>query len=211
MTSHEEHAHRILTELAAGAPRSQRLISQNLGIALGLTNLLIRRFVRKGWVRMVHVRPNRFLYLLTPAGMAEKSRMTRAYLDRSIRFYATARDRILERFAVLSEAWPSRPGAAPDGDEPKRILFYGAGEVAEVGYICLQHTDLSLVGVVDDKAKDQVRKFFDVPVYSHRQLGRLEARGVRYDVLVVMSFTDDARITKRLTKHGIAQERVFWI
>ena len=31
--------------------------------ALGLTNLLMRRVVRQGWVRMIHVRPNRVSYL----------------------------------------------------------------------------------------------------------------------------------------------------
>ena len=44
-----------------------------MGIALGLTNLIIRRLVHKGWVRIIRIKPNRVRYLLTPAGMAELS------------------------------------------------------------------------------------------------------------------------------------------
>jgi DNA-binding MarR family transcriptional regulator len=54
-------------------PRSQRSLSRDMGIALGLTNLIIRRLVHKGWVRIIRIKPNRVRYLLTPAGIAELS------------------------------------------------------------------------------------------------------------------------------------------
>jgi hypothetical protein len=44
-----------------------------MGIALGLTNLLVRRLVHKGWVRIIRIKLNRVRYLLTPAGIAELS------------------------------------------------------------------------------------------------------------------------------------------
>jgi len=100
--SHDQHAHRILTELESDGRASQRSLSRNLGIALGLTNLLVRKLVRKGWVRVIHLKPNRVRYLLTPAGIAEKARMSRQVLQNNVRFYAEARDRIAERFAQLS-------------------------------------------------------------------------------------------------------------
>lgn len=204
MTSHEQHTHRILTELETGNGVSQRSLSRNLGIALGLTNLLIRRLVRKGWIRMVHIRPNRVSYLLTPAGIAEKARMTRAYFNNSVRFYAEARDRIRQQFTNLSAAWPFN---GEDGADEKRVVFFGAGEVAEIGYVCLQDTDLRLVAVVDD----EVKKFFDVPVYERRQLKPGEVGGQPYGCLVVMSFADVEKIRKRLEKRGLPPERVFWI
>jgi DNA-binding MarR family transcriptional regulator len=204
VTSHEHHTHRILTELEAGNGVSQRSLSRDLGIALGLTNLLIRRLARKGWIRVVHLKPNRVSYLLTPAGIAEKARMTRAYFHNSVRFYAEARDRIRQQFSNLSNGW------AFDGESSsreKRVVFFGGGEVAEIAYICLQDTDLRLVGVVDNTCK----RFFDVPVYTRRQLRPDTVGGAAYDCVVVMSFADDAKIRRRLEKCGLPPERVIWI
>ena len=124
MTSHEQYTHRILTELEAGNGISQRSLSRNVGIALGLTNLLVRRLVRKGWVRVIQIKPNRVKYLLTPSGIAEKARMSRNALNNSMRFYAEARDRIRERFAQLSiECHDAEAG----GNGGLRIVFLGAG------------------------------------------------------------------------------------
>ena len=159
VTSHDAHTHEILGRIAAGAEISQRSIARSLGIALGLTNLIVRRLVRNGWVRLVRVKPNRVRYLLTPAGMAAKARMARARLQSTVCRYTEARARISESLAALSADWP-RNGR---GSTPKRIVFYGTGEVAEIGYVCLQETDLQLVGVVGDS---QRRQFFGMPVRS---------------------------------------------
>jgi DNA-binding MarR family transcriptional regulator len=205
--SHERHTRRILTELEAGHDISQRSLAERLGIALGLTNLLMRRVVRKGWVRVVHIRPNRVRYLLTPAGIAEKSRMTRKYLSASFSFYAEARDRIRTRLDELSADWDSVSNDCPSGGGIKRIVFFGGGEVSEVGYVCLQGTDLTLVAVVDDK----VQHFFGVPVCGYQELGPVAVAGRPYDRVVVMSFENLAKIRKQLARRGVPPERVFWV
>ena len=45
---------------------SQRTMASRLGIALGLTNLYVKRLARKGYIKCVNVRSNRILYLITP-------------------------------------------------------------------------------------------------------------------------------------------------
>lgn len=205
MTSHEQYTHRILTELEAGSGISQRSLSRSVGIALGLTNLLIRRVVSKGWVRVIHIKPNRVKYLLTPTGIAEKARMSRDALHNSMRFYAEARDRIHERFTQLSAECAS----AASADGGKRIVFFGAGEVAEIAYVCLQGTDLTLVGVVDDRKSDHA--FFGVPICQSAGLAGDCLNGVRYDRLVVMSFAETEKIRAQLDALAIPSDRVFWI
>jgi DNA-binding MarR family transcriptional regulator len=208
MTSHEQHTHQILSEIEASKRISQRSLSRELGIALGLTNLLVQRLVRKGWVRIIRIKPNRVSYLLTPAGIAEKARMSRAALQNSVRFYAEARDRIRERFAVLSSVWPG-DGLRSEGDSiEKRMVFYGSGELAEIGYICLQGTDLRLVGVVDDQGR---KRFFDVPVCDADRLHATDIDGSSFGRLVVMSFGDTDKIRKQLEALAIPPDRVFWI
>ncbi len=76
--------HRNLQALEAIAEDSritQRTLSSRLGIALGLTNIYLRRLVRKGYIKCVNVQSNRLRYLLTPKGIAEKTRLTYEFMQ----------------------------------------------------------------------------------------------------------------------------------
>ena len=68
--AHEHHTRRLLDAFELDHSVSQRSLARDLGIALGLTNLLVRRLVRIGWVRAIHIKPNRVRYLITPSGIA---------------------------------------------------------------------------------------------------------------------------------------------
>jgi len=200
----EDYARQILDAVEAGdGSLSQRSLSRRVGIALGLTNLLLKRLIRKGWVRMIHVKPNRVMYLITPAGLTEKARMSRAYFAYTTRFYTEARDRVGHSFGLLSARWP-----VPTPPE-KRIVLYGAGEVAEIGFLCLQDTDLRVVAVVDDRRKGS---FFGIRVCPSEWLASDEARR-QFEMVVVMAFSEaevDAA-QERLTALGFPPDRVFWI
>ncbi len=207
MTSHDQHTHRILSEIESGKEVSQRSLSRELGIALGLTNLIVRRLVRKGWVRIIRLKPNRMRYLLTPAGISEKARMSRAALQDSIRYYVEARDRIRDRFASMSGASPGNECDC-DGKSEKRVVFYGSDELAEIGFICLQGTDLKLVAVVDDHGR---KRFFDVPIYHSEFLHKNEIDGKRFDHLVIMSFDESDKLKAEIDALAVPPECIFWI
>jgi hypothetical protein len=149
---------------------------------------------------MIHIKPNRVSYLLTPTGIAEKAKMSRDSLQYSLRFYADARRRVAARFAELSTEWPA-------GSE-KRIVFFGTGEVAEVGYVCLQESDLQLVGAIDDQGRP---RFFDVPLHTVDWLREAANRDAVSTRLVVMSFVDVERIARQLADLGVQTERICWL
>ena len=195
MDTHEQYEHQILNAIDGCQSMSQRSLSSNLGIALGLTNLLMRRLVRKGWVRVTRIKPNRVGYFLTPRGVAEKARLSRVYLQYSIRFYTTARVRIRESLATV-------------GGPNTRIVFCGAGEVAEIAYVCLQETSLQLVAVVEEARS---RQFFGVPVYSFDDLRDGVVGQTPFDRLVVASFENHEASRARLKALGVAPERVHWL
>lgn len=204
--SRDDYARRLLAEIEAGRGASQRSLARSAGIALGLTNLVLRNLVRKGWVRITRVRPNRVRYLITPAGIAEKARMSRAYFAYTTRFYAETRARVRERFAALSHAWPADRSRAP---AVKRIAFYGASDVSEIGYVCLQETDLQMTAVFDG---DATRRFFGMPVLPTTALANPAERD-RFDMLVVMAFDADELTQARAYLADVAfpADRVFWI
>jgi DNA-binding MarR family transcriptional regulator len=201
MSEHTRHLRTLLSEIDSGAASSQRTLARRLGIALGLTNLLLRRVIAKGWVKAVRVQPNRVRYLLTPTGIAEKTRLTREYLQSSLHFYADARERVRRCFEEVSSDLDGTCAA-------KRVMFYGAGELAEIGYVSLQGTDLQLVGVVDP---DRPGPFLGVPVLRPDELRHLVDGEPQFDRLIVMSFAEVDAVRRQLDATGLPVERVTWI
>src|SRR3954466_8995094 len=66
----------LLEALEQESTITQRTLASRLGMALGLTNLYLKRLIRKGYVKCVTVSPNRLVYALTPKGVARKGRLT---------------------------------------------------------------------------------------------------------------------------------------
>jgi DNA-binding MarR family transcriptional regulator len=203
-TSHPTDPTKDLLEAIEARPdATQRSLASRIGIALGLTNLLVQRFVAKGWIRVTRVQPHRVRYLLTPAGLAEKARLSQQAFLNSVERYRSARLRLQEAFDQLSAEWSE---IAHD-TSAKRIVFYGSGELAEIGYICLQETDLQLVGVIDEMGRT---RFFGLPVVSaSAEPAAFPAQFKDARILVMsMSATDQTRAN--LSRLGLA-DRATWI
>src|SRR6266567_8979283 len=87
-------AHRdlkLLEAVEADSRVTQRSLATRLGIALGLTNVYLRRLARKGYIKCVNVQSNRISYLITPRGIAEKARLTYEFMDYSLHLYREVR------------------------------------------------------------------------------------------------------------------------
>jgi DNA-binding MarR family transcriptional regulator len=158
MNDHDEkmldtyRAFLLISELAKEESLSQRELAQRLGIALGLVNSYLKNLVAKGYVRVKNFPKNRYGYLLTPQGVAEKSRLAYQHLRYFTNLYTTTRQDYLALFRALSEA------------KVRKIAFCGVDEVTEIAYLSLLETDLSLVAVMDDEAAGA--DFFGLRVVS---------------------------------------------
>jgi EPS-associated MarR family transcriptional regulator len=79
---------RLLKALESNPEISQRALAEELGISLGKTNYCLRALIDKGLVKAGNfsrsAHKHRYLYQLTPAGIAEKARITGRFLKRKI-------------------------------------------------------------------------------------------------------------------------------
>jgi len=70
---------------------SQRALAKDLGVGLGTINFCFQAMVEKGLVKMQNFSQSknklRYTYLLTPAGVAEKSKLTAEFLKRKVAEY----------------------------------------------------------------------------------------------------------------------------
>lgn len=127
----------LLDAIEGGQSVSQRSLAMRLGVALGLTNSLVKRCVKKGLLKVREVPARRFAYYLTPKGFSEKSKLTAEYLSHSLKFFREARqqyDRIFETCA--QNGW-------------KRVVLYGAGELAEIASLAAAENGVELLAVID--------------------------------------------------------------
>jgi DNA-binding MarR family transcriptional regulator len=130
----------VLSAVERDSDVTQRSISSELGIALGLANAYVGRCVRKGLIKVRQVPLNRYAYYLTPHGFAEKSRLTAEYLTVSLDFFRTARR---ECSQLISEC---------DDAGYRRLALAGAGELAEIATLSTTDGTAEVICVVEPKS-----------------------------------------------------------
>jgi DNA-binding MarR family transcriptional regulator len=192
---------RILSELESGGAVSQRALARKLGIALGLTNQLVRELVERRWIDCSRPGPGvqtPAKYRLTSAGRRHQTHVSRLRMSSLVEGYSEARQRIRERLRELGAACPT-----------SRVAFYddGAG-VSEVGWVCLPGTGLELVGLVGERAGESVCGF---EVHPWDQLHECRLAGEPFDRLVVMSFAPAPPIRAQLRRRQVPASATFWI
>jgi EPS-associated MarR family transcriptional regulator len=78
--------------------QSQRDLASALGVSVGRVNFCLKALAEKGLVKVENYRTstNRlaYLYLLTPAGVAEKALLTRRFLARKMAEYDALKSEI---------------------------------------------------------------------------------------------------------------------
>lgn len=73
----------ILNYLHEHSDATQRELSDHVGISLGSINLLLKKMIQKGLIKIEKLQPNSIKYFLTPAGIANKLERTYHYISRT--------------------------------------------------------------------------------------------------------------------------------
>ena len=180
----------LLEALEQEAHITQRTLATRLGIALGLTNLYLKRLIRKGYVKSVSVSPHRLMYSLTPKGMARKARLTYEFMKYSLDFYRDARQHLR---LSLGQAVRER----------KQVAIYGTGDAAELVFLLIREMGLELVAVFAPESNGQ---FLGFPVQAIADHG-----GVSYDVLVVAVLERPAGTVKMLAQAGVSGDKILML
>ena len=84
----EERQLKALRLLENNPEMTQRELASTLGISLGAANFCIKALVDKGWIKIYNFRKNAnklgYLYLITPKGIALKTKLTVQFLTRKL-------------------------------------------------------------------------------------------------------------------------------
>jgi len=100
--------HQLLRILQAQPHISQRELAEEMGVSLGKANYCMRALIEKGLVKLENFQQaeskRKYAYLLTPAGIEEKTRITLAFLRRKETEYEIIKQEIAALRGELDQA-----------------------------------------------------------------------------------------------------------
>ena len=130
----------LLEAVERESAQSQRRLAAELGIALGLVNIYLKRCVNKGLLKMAQAPARRYAYYLTPQGFAEKARLTLEYMSYSFELFRRARAECASVFeAARSQGY-------------NRVVFAGVSDLADIARICALEAGIQIAAVVDQQS-----------------------------------------------------------
>ena len=171
---------------------SQRRLAQEMGVALGLANLYLKRCVKKGWIKITTAPANRYLYYLTPIGFAEKARLTADFFSTSLTMFRQAGAQYSELYEqCLARKWP-------------RVVLVGLSDLTEIAVMRALQTEIEVIAVY--QADDDRNDYFGVPV-----LKSLPSNS-SFDCLVLSSMEQTTELILQLenycAQHQLSSDRI---
>ncbi len=73
---------------------TQRELARKTGLSLGAVNVLIKRLINKGLLKIEHINARTIRYFLTPKGLMEKAKLTYKYIILSYNHISTIESKI---------------------------------------------------------------------------------------------------------------------
>lgn len=135
--SPETYDLQILNHLEENPDTTQLDLATQLNVAVGSVNWYLKRLINKGYVKVSQMQGRRLRYLLTPTGIAEKTRLTREFMQMSLKWYRLTRE---TSKLLLREV--KRAGY-------EMVCIEGDGDLAEVIYLSCLEAGMKVNGEID--------------------------------------------------------------
>lgn len=180
----------VLKEVEITPDISQRDLSRRLGIALGLTNVLLRNLGQKGYIRASKAGWKRWIYALTPDGFSRKLALTVSYVHRVLNHYQGVRQTLREELHPLAL------------NKESHVAIYGTGEFAELVYLGLKELGIEEIGVYS-RGPVENERFLGMPVHD---ISILDPEG--YERVVIASLRENEQAYIDLRQLGLNSRQV---
>jgi DNA-binding MarR family transcriptional regulator len=172
---------------------TQRELAQSLNISLGLVNAFIKRIVRKGYFKVATIPGRRMRYLLTPKGVAKKSRLTAEYLQYSLSYYGEIRKRLMLYAEELRK------------EDVQKVVLVGTGEFAELFTLALQQAKIEIAQFFSED-DNNTRWFLGYPVEPLSALKKFDKKS--FDKICLIGIEDVTLVQSRLGEIGDLRDRI---
>ena len=184
----------ILDMIEKDSQITQRVIAEALGISVSTINDYLFFYEKKGYITKTKHSNKNVEYFVTKKGIERRKVLNISYLNASQQLYNSAKENI-ENFLIQIESKGF-----------KKILLYGAGEVAEILLQTVKddnNTNVEVVAVIDDDinkigkilVSTLIIPFSDIDLYEH-------------DGILISSHTNNQTILKKLVSINYPKDNI---
>jgi len=163
---------------------TQREIAHEIGIAVSLVNNYLDAYEKKGLIKRKYISTKTVEYFVTKKGLERRKLLNIWYLKSSHEVYLSAKDNIIMFLKqIIDKGF-------------KKILLYGAGEVAEIMLQVMNddgNIPLEILAVVDDDESKQGDILVYVSIISSKEISTYE-----HDGILVSSYKHHEVINQKL-------------
>ncbi|MDP1808984.1 MAG: winged helix-turn-helix transcriptional regulator [Actinomycetota bacterium] len=184
------HNLRVLEEIEKNPKISQRELSSHLGVALGITNALLKTLVHKGLIKIRGENNRSLTYHLTHAGILQKSALAMRWTLNTVDFYRQARRDVAERMEAIAD------------EGIRSIVLYGISEFTEIAVIVSYEVSLEVKGLIDGNGSGR-KSILGLPIGSDDLIDKIKP-----DALVVC-VAPDAAIFEKLAVYKDSGIKVY--
>lgn len=89
-----EREFELINIVGAKLANNQRALSAHMDLSLGTINMLVKRLISKGYIRIKQLNEKKVQYILTPKGFAEKMQKSVKYTVKTIKSIGVIREHI---------------------------------------------------------------------------------------------------------------------
>ncbi|MBU4047066.1 winged helix-turn-helix transcriptional regulator, partial [bacterium] len=194
-----QHELKTLLEIKADPSQSQRSLSHRLNISLGLTNAIIKNLIHRGWLKVKKDTGRKLLYIITPEGMANVSRLMYTRFQETLHYYHYTKDLLTAYLMKLYQ----------QGE--KTINIYGTGQLAEITYYAGIGTPIKLNTIISDDPSPSKKKFLGHEVltlsdFIEKYSQQLSEKSQKE--LLIISTVNPDKLQQEISKHKNIQKTI---
>lgn len=186
--------YRILDMISQNESITQRMISDDLDISVSMVNQYLEEYEENGYLIREYYNLKNVNYVLTKKGIERKRLLNIWFLKDTLNIFKKAKEDVTSFLNQIIDKGITK------------VLFYGAGEVAEImlqAIVSDNSVPLKVVGVIDDDKEKQGRIMVNVPIISKDELIKYN-----HDAIVVSSYVHREKIINSLKGIGYDSKKI---
>ncbi|MGI6360070.1 MAG: winged helix-turn-helix transcriptional regulator [Acholeplasmatales bacterium] len=169
---------------------TQRQMSDVLGSSVAMTNNYLSEIEERGLLEREYISTKEVIYHITDKGKERRKHLSVIYLSQSQKMYDGAKEELLKFVEDIK-----KKGF-------KKILLYGAGEVAEI-FLNAIKDEIEVLAVIDDDHDKQGKKLVNKLIIS-----RDEIVSYKYDGILISSYGHQKLINQKIKELNIPKEKI---
>ena len=184
----------LLTAISENPDATQRDIASYASITATMVNKYLDKYEAAGLIQKDYESAKTIKYNITKKGIERRKLLSIQFLESSLYVYNEAKEQCSNFLkSIVNKKY-------------QNILFYGAGEVAEIMVYVINNTvdlDINVLAIIDDDPKKIGTKLLNIPIIAISDINKYH-----YDGILVSSYGHSKAIIEKLNDTNIEKAKI---